>query len=216
MLHLLIVLLPLGLDTLSVSLGLGMKSVSTGDSVAPKKIPMWLGTALLFAGAEMIMPLVGLALGYELARLLSETVHLLGAVVLIGIGSWELAEEFWKKGNSQTRRAHIQVSDQQPAPVRLLRHEWLRHLFLAFSLSVDELVMGFSLGGAIVQAQSERPISLLIIVTLIGLQGCCMTLVGLALGRLFGARLKGLKRVNERLAALLLIGLGIWLLLYKG
>src|SRR5260370_3556593 len=97
MLRLLLFLLPLGLDTLGVSINVGIKSrlndksgshhkwgsygsVECGLSREPiyrarhvkrNAFPPWLVSALLFSIAETVMPVVGLALGYAVSLLLS-------------------------------------------------------------------------------------------------------------------------------------------------
>ncbi len=73
MLRLLLFVLPLGLDTLGVSISLGIKSrLSEASSGGKSKIPSWLASALLFSTAETLMPLVGLAIGYALSLVISD------------------------------------------------------------------------------------------------------------------------------------------------
>ena len=68
---LLLLILPLGLDTLGVSISLGMKS-RQNDFVVLKKVrfPTWLISAILFSLAETSMPLLGLAIGYTTSILM--------------------------------------------------------------------------------------------------------------------------------------------------
>src|SRR5207237_10692828 len=68
-LQLLLFVLPLGLDTLGVSISLGMKSygydsLSYTHEERASGLPPWLPTAILFSLAEMLMPIIGLAIGY--------------------------------------------------------------------------------------------------------------------------------------------------------
>ena len=66
-LPLLFFILPLGLDTLGVSISLGMKSQRDEIAVRESKglqFPTWLNSAVLFSLAETLMPLFGLAIGY--------------------------------------------------------------------------------------------------------------------------------------------------------
>src|SRR5689334_20411121 len=48
----LVFLLPLGLDSLSVSLSLGVKSKTATSDSAPRLLSLWLNSALLFAATE--------------------------------------------------------------------------------------------------------------------------------------------------------------------
>ena len=88
---LLLVILPLGLDTLGVSLSLGMKSfpgAASGEKEKQPIFPYWLRSAILFSLAEMLMPVVGLVIGYAVSLLVSNVMHYVGSVLLIGVGAW--------------------------------------------------------------------------------------------------------------------------------
>src|SRR5260370_39743004 len=95
-LPLLIFILPLGLDTLGVSISLGIKS-RRGDTATVRgkgfQLPSWFFTAILFSIAETLMPLLGLAIGYATSLAMSHIMHIAGPLILIGIGVWELIEE---------------------------------------------------------------------------------------------------------------------------
>ncbi len=95
-LPLLLFILPLGLDTLGVSISLGMKG--RGDDIATGigkefRLPTWFISALLFSLAETCMPLFGLAIGYATSLVIDNVMHVVGPLILIGIGLWELLEE---------------------------------------------------------------------------------------------------------------------------
>jgi manganese efflux pump family protein len=212
-LQLLLVILPLGLDTLGVSLSLGMKSFlrAASDETEKKPVfPYWLRSAMLFSLAEMLMPVVGLVIGYAVSLLVSNVMHYVGSVLLIGVGVWEV----WEEGREYLRKKQQQnekVAFQKEAPVSSASKErflWRRQLLLALSVSLDELAIGFSLGSI----TAGKTISPVILCLLIGLQGFFLTVVGLSLGRTLRIRLKPLKEGSELFSALLLIGLGVWLL----
>ncbi len=234
-LQLLLVILPLGLDTLGVSLSLGMKSFlrAASDEKEKKPIfPYWLRSAILFSLAEMLMPVVGLVIGYAVSLLVSNVMHYAGSVLLIGVGAWELWEEgreYLYKKHQQNKRAPISRgnhsrggggvddgrgplrSPSDPKSVEARGKErflWRRQLLLALSVSLDELAIGFSLGSI----TAGKTISPLILCLLIGLQGFLLTVVGVSLGRTLRIRLKPLQEGSELLSAMLLIGLGVWLL----
>jgi putative Mn2+ efflux pump MntP len=214
----LILILPLGLDTLGVSLSLGMKSASR--SLAARRmqgqgLPLWLRTAILFALAETLMPIVGLLIGAALSSLISGVMHYLGALLLIGLGVWEFVEEGREYLHKRKKRAHRaaaaeppQTSNEVPPPQPASeRFQWGQQLLLALSVSLDELAVGFSFGS--LKNIALSPVTLCV---LIGLQGFLMALIGLALGRALRFRLKALKEWSELLSAALLIGLGVWFL----
>ena len=83
-------------------------------------------------------------------------------------------------------------------------------MLLALSVSLDELAIGFSLGSL----PFGKALSPYLLCLFIGIQGFVLAALGIALGRALRARLKPLKEGSELLGAFLLIGLGIWLLLF--
>lgn len=218
LLSLLVLILPLGLDTLGISLSLGMKSASrplADQKRLGKGWPLWLRTAILFALAEMLMPIVGLLIGVALSSLISGVMHYIGALLLIGIGVWECVEEGREYLRKRTQRVPNVSPAVQPQPlpdvaspqVSSERFQWGQQLLLALSVSLDELAVGFSFGSV-----KSIPLSPTALCILVGLQGFLMALIGLTLGRALRFRLKALKEWSELLSAALLIGLGVWFL----
>jgi len=258
MLRLLLFVLPLGLDTLGVSISLGIKSQPHDKSggtcsinrhstpfrpTAPQAVgmriypacrnafPAWLGSALLFSLAETVMPLVGLTIGSAVSLFLSGVMHVLGPLLLIGVGLWELLEEVRKRLSK--RKKHKNLAEERgnagdhkgshPAPYhpRLFgtftrkdaEQRWGRQLMLALSVSLDELAIGFSLGAITSGLPGSKTINTITLCILIGLQGFLMTLIGLTLGRTLRVRVKSVKEWTEFLSCFLLIALGVWLLI---
>src|SRR2546425_3257358 len=146
MLRLLLFVLPLGLDTLGVSINLGIKSqphdksgvYRSFDQLPPRQLgcgfiqhvstncppgswgnafPPWLVSALLFSIAETVMPVVGLALGYAVSLLLSSIMHILGPLLLIGVGLWELLEEIRER--TSKRKEQKNLAGDKPGGVSL-------------------------------------------------------------------------------------------------
>jgi manganese efflux pump family protein len=209
-LQLLFLIFPLGLDTLGVSLGLGMKSSPfshLAQQERGKALPPWLRSAILFACAEMLMPIIGLFIGYAISTIVSGVMHYAGALLLIGIGAWEL----WEEGREQVRKRqksgpNMRATSSSAFQSSQDQFRWRQQLLLALSISLDELAIGFSLGSI-----TYKTISPFALCLLIGLQGFLMTLIGLSLGYTLRLRLKLLKDWSELLSAVLLIGLGVWL-----
>ena len=223
-LQVLLLILPLGLDTLGVSLSLGIKSVQRSVAGEQEKQHNssygWQRLALLFSLAEMLMPLVGLGIGYTLSLAVSNIMHYVGPLILIGVGVWELWGEGREYLRKRRRRAmHLQSSsgpksvaardgNVSEAPSTQKRIRQGQPLLLALSVSLDELAIGFSLGSI----TSGKAVSPLLLCLLIGLQGFVLTVIGLSLGRTLRTRLKPLQEGSEYLSALLLIALGAWLI----
>jgi manganese efflux pump family protein len=213
-LQLLLIILPLGLDTLGVSLSLGMKSFHPAASDEKEKkpfFPYWLRSAILFSLAEMLMPVVGLVIGYAVSLLISSVMHYVGSVLLIGVGAWELWEEGREYLRKKKQQQNEKIAPQKVVPVSSASKErflWRRQLLLALSVSLDELAIGFSLGSI----TAGKSISPFILCLLVGLQGFLLTVVGISLGRTLRIRLKPLQEGSELFSALLLIALGVWLL----
>src|SRR5215831_10235218 len=133
-LPLLIFILPLGLDTLGVSISVGMKSRQTDFVIGKEhRLPIWLITAILFSLAETTTPLLGLAIGYTTSLLMSDFMRVAGPLILIGVGFWELLEEgqeFYKK-----KKVSIMHTLRPKAPVDE-QFQWRRQLLLALSISL--------------------------------------------------------------------------------
>jgi putative Mn2+ efflux pump MntP len=246
MLRLLLFVLPLGFDTLGVSISLGIKSqphdksgshhkwgsyVQCGDpswgagnikhvstNCPPgswgNALPAWVGSALLFSLAETVMPLVGLTIGSAVSLFVSSVMHILGPLLLIGVGLWELLQEVRERTNKRKKHQNLAADDRNVvaglAPARSIRLG--RQLLLALSVSVDELAIGFSLGAITSGLAGSQTINTITLCILIGLQGFLMTLIGLTLGRTLRVRLKSVKEWTEFLSCFLLIALGVWLL----
>ncbi len=212
MLKLLFFIFPLGLDTLGVSLSLGIKSARGEGSERERRLPTWLRSALLFALAETLMPLVGLAMGYAASLAISQLMHFVGPLILIAVGLYKIIEEgceYLARRKSQQELAKSGKASAVKSVPGAKSADWRTQLLLALSISLDELAVGFSLGAV----GSKFALSPLLFCLLIGLQGFLMTFIGLTLGRLLKSSGRGLKQGSEWVSALLLIGLGVWLLL---
>ena len=95
-LPLLLFILPLGLDTLGVSISLGIKSRRNEileSERGSSRLTTWLSSAILFCLAETVMPLAGLAIGYATSLLISNVMHVLGPLLLIRCWCMGIAAE---------------------------------------------------------------------------------------------------------------------------
>jgi manganese efflux pump family protein len=210
-LPLLLFVLPLGLDTLGVSISLGIKSQQNeiaGQEGKGPRSPTWVYSAILFSLAETLMPLAGLVAGYAASLLISNVMHVVGPLLLIGVGLWELQEEAREYIHKRKRQGFN--TTQYKAPLKG-HFQWRRQLLLALSISLDELAIGFSLGTITISHPSGKSVNPIVLCILIGIQGFFMTLIGITLGRTLRTHLRAVKEWSEFLSAFLLIGLGIWL-----
>jgi putative Mn2+ efflux pump MntP len=146
------------------------------------------------------MPLVGLTIGYAASLLIGDAMHFVGALLLIGVGGWQL----WEEG----RECMAEGKERASAPPAREQLRWQQQLLLALSVSMDELAIGFSFGSA----AAGKAISACEFSVLLGLQGFLLTVSGLAIGRTLGARLIPYREWSELLGAALLVALGICLL----
>jgi putative Mn2+ efflux pump MntP len=155
-----IIFLSLGLDTLAVSLGLGMSGVPRSR---------WLRVGLTFACFEGLMPIVGLLVGQRLGTLLGEIAGYIAAAILIVIGGREIFEA--------VRDADDDDEEIPPASPPEKQHALI---LSGLSVSLDELAVGFALG------VFDVPLGLAFVY--IAAQAFVLTFVGLRLGQRLGHR----------------------------
>lgn len=174
---LLALVLPLSVDTLIAAAALGMRG--TGRDTRLR------ATALL-AGFEAGMPLVGLALGAPLGHLIGHAADYAAVGLLLLLGGHALLER---------------DSDERREPVGPAEIRGIGALLLGLSVSVDELLVGFTLG--------LLRVNVVLVVALIAIQAVIATQVGLRVGGRLGARRR---EAAERLAALAFIVLALVML----
>jgi putative Mn2+ efflux pump MntP len=144
----------------------------------------------VFVVFEAGMPLIGLALGAPVARAIGGAADYVAGAALICLGGWML---FF--GDEQ---------GEEQAAGRLAAASGSALMGLGVSISLDELAIGFTLGLVHLPA---IPVIIAIAV---------QTLVVAQLGMRLGARVGQELRENaERLAALALIGLGVFVLVER-
>lgn len=174
-LKIIVLVLSLGMDTLMMSIALGFTQTKGRTRIA-----------LTFAGAEAIMPFIGLIIGKGAGRLIGDWASLVGGIALLAVAVWLMFFE--------------DEDDEEEKLERNLVGSTL--IVTALSISLDELAVGFSIGLVGV------PIALTMI--LLALQAFVFTYLGLT----FGSRLKPyLGEWIEKLAGIVLALLGIWILI---
>lgn len=143
----------------------------------------------LFVAFEAGMPLIGLALGAPLAKAIGDGADYLASAALVALGLWMLFS---------------QEEGEEQAAGKLATASGWAVIGLGVSISLDELAIGFSLG--LVGLPTAPVIAVIAIQAFIAVQ------LGLALGAKVGEELR---ENAERLAALALIGLGVFVLVER-
>ncbi len=174
LIDLLVLGLVIGSNNLAAALALG----ALGQAARRCRI------TLVFGAFEFFVPLVGIALGAAMARSLGLQTSLVGAVLLVALGLIAIV------GGIRNRSA-----DERLARVAT---NWRGLVMVAAGLSVDNLVVGFSLG----LGQADP----LLVASTIAFFSVLFTWVGIGLGDMS-------RRHWERRAKLasgvLLLGLGV-------
>jgi putative Mn2+ efflux pump MntP len=177
--RLLAFVLPLGLDSFAVAAALGAAGLT---GVADR-----LRISAIFVVFEAGMPLIGVAAGGGLARVIGSVADYVAAAAVAGLGIFMLVHD---EGPAEERKAG-----------RLSGRYGLAALALGISISLDEFAIGFSLG--LVGLPVMPVIIAIAIVALAASQ------LGLALGSRISERFR---ERAEKLAGIALILLGAYLL----
>ena len=122
LIRLILLVLPLGLDTFAVSAALGMGGLPKSQR---------LRVSLLMSSFEMAMPVIGLLLGRALGQLVGSTADYTAIAVLILLGLWMLTHE---------------EQDDEGKATQLPASTGVFLLAIGVSISLDELAMGFTIG----------------------------------------------------------------------
>ena len=165
------------MDTFAIAAAVGLRRPSLG---------LRLRVGALFAIFEGGMPLVGLALGLVLARVLADAAEYVAVAILAAAGLLMLRGD----GEEEEERAR-----------RLPAARGVTLLALGLSVSLDELAIGFALG------LLRAPVVL--VVVLIAAQAFVASQVGLELGARVADRVR---EGAERLAGVVLLALAVALL----
>jgi putative Mn2+ efflux pump MntP len=168
---------PLCLDTFAVSAALGAGGLSRRQRVQ---------VSLLFPAAEVAMPLVGVLLGREAARALSDAADYVAAALLVVLAIFLLME-----GTAEAERA-----------ARLRRAGGWAIVPLALVLALDELALGFAMG--------LLRLTLAAVVIIIAVQAVVASQLGLRLGERVSGRMR---ESADRVAGVALLGIATFLVI---
>ena len=177
MLATILLFISLGLDNLAFAVGLGLAGLPRAR---------WLRVGITFALFEGLMPLVGLLIGQTVSSTLGALAEYGAAFILILVGTLAVREALGE--------------DDDDAVPALAAVEGSRLFWTGFTISVDELAVGFSLG--------VLNVAIGLALAYLAVQALAMTFLGLALGRRLGARLGSRAELVSGIV-LLLLGLGL-------
>jgi manganese efflux pump family protein len=173
--------LALILAAFAVGFGNFAASISIGLSDATRAARLRVG--LVFGVFEAGMPLVGLLAGHSAVAALGDWSGITGGLLLIVIGGWQLIQALRAGGGSSP----------SPPPTA-----FRRLLLTGFALSLDNLVVGFSLG--------VQHTALLEALVVFGTASVALSLAGLEIGRRLG---QAFEFGAEYLAAAVLVAVGV-------
>ncbi|MBQ1343023.1 MAG: manganese efflux pump [Firmicutes bacterium] len=171
---------------LAVGLAMDAFAVSVCKGLALPRVDMKkaLAAGLWFGGFQALMPLLGYLLGSRFASYIADFDHWIAFVLLALIGGNMIRESF---GDEEEADASFGVRAMLP---------------LALATSIDALAVGLTF--------AFLSVRVLPAVTLIGVVTLIISMIGVKLGNLFGARFRG---KAEFAGGLILILLGVKILL---
>lgn len=177
-------LVTLLLIALSVGLGNFAASIAIGTQGINKV--MRIKVAVVFGLFETSMPILGLVLGQQLASKLGGKANLIGGGLLILTGLYMIYSSLKKTDENYVKKASSDGT-------------WSL-LITGLSLSIDNLIVGFSLG--------TRHQPLLLAVVVIGITSIVLALAGLELGKLLSSKVEEYSEVLSG-GILILVGIAI-------
>jgi manganese efflux pump family protein len=171
---LLLVGLSVGLGNFGASVAIGLDGVDRA---------LRLRIAVVFGAFETLMPIVGLVLGHQIAGKIGGHSNVIGGVLLGLTGLYIVYSGLRKEDEKAVEKAN---------------HEQFGKLLLTgLSLSIDNLIVGFSLGAY------HQP--LILAAAIIGIASISLSLLGLELGSRLGSKVEG---YSELLSGLILVAIG--------
>jgi manganese efflux pump family protein len=174
----------LALITAAAAVGLGNFGAAISIGMSGAAVAARLRVGVVFGLFEAGMPLIGLVLGHGIARTFGSIAGYAGGGLLITMGGWQAVQ------NSLSRRKNAEPAFPTTGMWRLI--------VTGFALSMDNLVVGFTLGA------KRTPLAAAIIV--FAVVSVFLSLLGFEFGRLLNAAIEF--RV-EFLGALVLVCVGI-------
>lgn len=178
--ELLVIAVALSMDAFAVSLCQGL-------NMWKFNIPRALLVATFFGGFQALMPLIGFSLGIQFEQYITKCDHWLAFILLFFIGGKMLREGFSQVDECFAFDNGIDIKEL---------------LVLAIATSIDALAVGITF--AFLQ------VAIIPSVLIIGLTTFTLSLMGVGIGNLFGARFRSKAEIA---GGLVLMGIGLKILL---
>ncbi|NHN33802.1 manganese efflux pump MntP [Paenibacillus agricola] len=152
----LIMAFALGLDALSLGIGIGMRGIRKLDV---------LKLSMIIAVFHMVMPLIGMLMGSYMSALLGGVATKAGGILLVLLG------------------AHMVYNSLKGEPVQSMNHKsFMGMLVFAFSVSIDSFSVGVSLG----MFAGDRVLTVIMFGAVGGLMSIIGLMLGRKAGRWLG------------------------------
>ena len=171
---------------LSASVGLGNFAASVAIGLSGVDKTTRLRVVAVFGSFETIMPLVGLIVGKQLADKVGGNANLIGGTLLLLTGLYIIYGAL-KKSNA--------IDKESP---KSLQQGFAKLLLAGLALSIDNLIVGFSLG------TQDAPI--LESIVIIGITSIILAIVGLEIGGRLSSKVGD---YSEILSGLIIVLVGI-------
>ena len=173
LLAIILLALSTGIDNFAVSAAIGLNGINKNHKIR---------IALTIGAFETAMTITGLFLGDKASSLLGSYTNWIGGGLLLGTGIYIIYTA--KKDNKNSKKAS--------------RNKMLQQIITAMSLSIDNLIVGFSLGS------QKIPINEAIIV--IAVVSMSLSLIGMELGSRLSHKVE---EYSEIISGLIVIGVGL-------
>lgn len=147
--------------------------------------PYWLRIIVVFGIFEFLIPLVGIIIGKQLSTVIASYASYIGGGILLILGFFMI---FKSSKSFKKEESHLLKKV----------NSWTGIIALSAGLSIDNLIVGFSIG-----LQNFHPITTS---SVIAVSSVLFTIIGLNTGKYLGDHFR---KVTEIFAAILLLLLGI-------
>ena len=174
----------IGLLLVGLSVGLGNFAAAVAIGLSGVDKSLRIRIALVFGVFETGMPIIGLLLGHQIANSFGGHANLIGSFLLAATGVYVITGTLKKNDKPKMR----------PTPA----NKFGKLMISGLALSIDNLIVGFSLG-----AHHESIISASVT---IGAASVILSLIGLEIGGRLTSSVEGR---SERLSGLILILVGV-------
>lgn len=166
---------------------IGSNNLAVAFSIGALKVKSyWLRIILVFGFFEFVIPLVGVFIGKQFYKFISNYAHFVGGTILMLLGAYILIKN-WKKTSQQSDLASKIVT-------------WTGLFSLALGLSIDNLIVGFSIG--------LKEVNPLKVASIISICSMLFAFIGLKVG----AYLSAIHQKKTEIASsiiLILLGIGV-------